>query len=72
MRGEKKQTFTPVYAIFTCGIKQVKEERSLVILLYPDHLLGDVFWSGTNTPHCQKNVVFQEVTSKDLHKAASK
>lgn len=58
--------FLIVYAFLTCGIKQVKKEGPLVSILYPDYLLCDVFWSGTNTPHGQENVILQEVTSEDL------
>lgn len=58
--------FLIVYAFLTCGIEQVKKEGPLVSLFYPDHLLCDVFWGRPNTPHCQENVVLQEVTGKDL------
>ncbi len=40
MGGEN--IFLFVYTFLTCGIEQVKEEGPLVILFYPDYLLGDV------------------------------
>lgn len=57
-----------MYTFLTCSIKQVKQEWSLVLLFYPDYLLCNVFWGGTNTAYCQENVILQEITSKDLFK----
>lgn len=62
-----EQIHTVIKMFPTCGIEEIKEEGPLVSLLNPDHLLGDVFWSWTNTANSQENVVLQEITSQDLH-----
>ena len=47
-------------------IKQIQQEGSLVILLNPHHLLGDVLTGTPHTAHSQEDVVVQEVTGQHL------
>ena len=52
--------------LITCGVEQIKQERSLVSLFNPNHFLRDVLWRRAHTTHCQEDVVLQEITSQYL------
>lgn len=56
-----------MYGFLTCGIKQIEEEGPFISFLHPDNFLCNIFWCGTNTTHCQENVVLQKVASENLY-----
>ena len=45
----------------TAGLHEIQQERSLVHLLHPDDLLGDVLRGGAHPANRQEDVVTQEV-----------
>jgi hypothetical protein len=48
------------------GVQQVEQEGALVVLLHPDHLLGDVLGGGADAAHRQEDVVIEEVAGQHL------
>lgn len=54
----------------TCGIQEIKQERSFITLLNPNHFLGNVLRGGAHTAHSQEDVIFQEITCQYLNKQA--
>lgn len=55
-------------ALLTCSAEQVQQERPLVALLHPHHLLRDVLRGGADSAHCQEDVLLQEIPGQDLEK----
>lgn len=48
------------------GVKDVEQDRTLVMVLDVLDLLGDVLRGGANTTHGKEHVVLQEITSQHL------
>ena len=55
-----------IFGCQTARLHQIQEEGSLVLLLDPDDLLGDVLGGGPHPAHRQEHVVTQEVPGEHL------
>ena len=46
----------------TASAKEIQKEGTLILLLDPDHLLGNIFASATHAADSQEDVIVEEIS----------